>query len=162
MTLRWHTLVETRDDFLNVAPFRYVNIVDVPVPAERTWAALTSDDALVSWSPLVTKLRWTTPRPFGVGTTRELTLFRFLTARERYYRWEEGHRKTFTAVEASVPGLRRLAEDYLVESTPNGSRLIWTIVFEPQPALAPVVRLANPITARTLRSVACGLRTQVS
>jgi hypothetical protein len=38
MRLRWHTLVQTRDDFLQVAPFRYVNSDEVPVPAEQTWA----------------------------------------------------------------------------------------------------------------------------
>jgi len=144
-----------------VNAFRYVASVDVRVPAEQTWAALTSDDSLVSWSPLVSKLRWTSPRPFGVGTTRELTLVGFLTARERYYRWDDGRRKTFTAVEASFPGLRRLAEDFLVEGTSDGSRLVWTIVLEPHPALTPVLRLANPITAMMLRSVARGLRSQV-
>ncbi|WP_426244531.1 SRPBCC family protein [Nocardioides sp. LHG3406-4] len=162
MKVRWHTLAETHDDFFEVAPFRYVNSVDVPAPAEQTWAALTSDDALVSWSPMVTRMRWTSPRPFGVGTTCELTLLGFLTARERYYRWEEGRRKTFAAVEASTPGLRRLAEDFFVEGTPNGSRLVWTIVLEPHPALAPVLRLADPITAWSLRSVARGLRSRVA
>ena len=111
MRVRWHRLFETGDDFLEAAPFRYVNTVDLPVPPKQIWAALTADDTLVSWSPLVTGLRWTTPRPFGVGTTREVTILRLLTSRERYYRWDQGRRKTFTAVEVSVPGLRRLAED---------------------------------------------------
>ena len=120
MSLPWHPLVESGDDFLVSAPFRYVNTVDVPVPGDRTWAALAADDTLVSWSPLVSGLRWTTPRPFSVGTTREITLLRIITARERYYRWDEGHRKTFTGVQMSLPGLRRLAEDYVVEPTPGG------------------------------------------
>lgn len=161
MMRRWHALAETHDDFLQDAPFRFVNIVDLPVPPERTWAAVTDDDALVSWSRFVTSRRWTSPRPFDVGTTCELTLIGFLTARERYYRWEEGRRMTFSAVEASVPGLRRLAEDFLVEGRPDGSRLVWTIVLEPHPALTPVLRLAEPITALVLRSVARGVRSQV-
>ena len=89
MRMRWHQLFETGDDFLDAAPFRYVNTVDLPVAPERLWAALTADDTLVSWSPLVTGVRWTTPRPFGVGTTREVTIFRLLTSRERYYRWDQ-------------------------------------------------------------------------
>jgi len=93
MSLAWHPLVEGGDDFLASAPFRYVSIVDVPVPPDRTRAALTADDTLVSWTPVVSRLRWTTPRPFGVGTTREITLLRFITARERYYRRDEGRRK---------------------------------------------------------------------
>ena len=57
MGVRWRRLVETEDDFLQAAPFRYINTIDVPMPAERLWAALTADDAFVSWSPLVTGLR---------------------------------------------------------------------------------------------------------
>lgn len=156
MSQHWHQLAESDDDFLETAPFRYVNSVDLPVPPEQTWAALTADETL-SWSSVVTGLRWTSPRPFGVGTTREVTLLRLITARERYYRWDEGRRKTFTAVQASVPGLRRLAEDYVVEPTPTGSRFIWTVALEPGPALKPFLRLTNPITSLTLRRIARGL-----
>jgi Polyketide cyclase / dehydrase and lipid transport len=161
MRVRWHRLFETADDFLETAPFRYVNTVDLPVAPERMWAALTADDTLVSWSPLVTGLRWTTPRPFGVGTTREVTMFRLLTSREQYYRWDQGRRKTFTAVEVSVPGLRRLAEDYVVERTPSGSRFIWTLAFEPGSMLKPILRVTNPITAWMLRRIVRGMRSQV-
>jgi hypothetical protein len=158
MRVRWRPLFETGDDFLEAAPFRYVNTVDMPVPAEPVWEALTADDAFVSWSFLVTGLRWTTPRPFGVGTAREVTMLRLLTFRERYYRWEEGRRKTFSAVEVSVPGLRRVAEDYVVERTPGGSRFIWTVALEPGPMLKPILRLTNPITARMIRRLVSGLR----
>ena len=161
MGVRWHSLHETGDDFLDAAPFRYVNTVDMSVPPEQVWAALTADNTLVSWSPLVTGLRWTTARPFGVGTTREVTLLRLLTSRERYYRWDQGRRKTFTAVAVSVPGLRRLAEDYVVERTPGGSRFIWTLALEPAPTLKPILRLTNPITAWIVGRLARGIRSQV-
>ena len=161
MSPHWRQLVESDDDFLETAPFRYVNSVDVPVPPEQTWAALTADDTLVSWGPVVTGLRWTSPRPFGVGTTREVTLLRLITARERYYRWDEGRRKTFTAVQASVPGLRRLAEDYVVEPTPTGSRFTWTLALEPGPALKPFLCLTSPITSLMTRRIARGLHSQV-
>jgi hypothetical protein len=61
----------------------------------------------------------------------------------------------------SLPGLRRLAEDYVVEPTPCGSRLIWTLALEPHTALKPVMLLLNPLTARMIRSVARGMRSQV-
>jgi uncharacterized protein YndB with AHSA1/START domain len=161
MSPRWHQLIESGDDFLATARFRYVNAVDVPVPPARTWAALTADDTLVSWTPAVTGLSWTSPRPFGVGTTREITLLRLITARERYYRWEEGRRKTFTGVQVSVPGLRALAEDYVVEPTPTGSRFTWTLALEPGPALKPILRLANPLISLMVRQLARSLRSQV-
>lgn len=161
MSSRWHDLLESGDDFLETARFRYVNSVDVPATPERTWAALTADETLVSWTPLVTGLRWTSPRPFSVGTTRQVTILWLVSARERYYRWEEGRRMTFTAVQTSIPALRRLAEDYVVEATPIGSRLIWTLALEPRPALEPLLRLIGPIISHTIRGVARGLHSQV-
>lgn len=162
MPVRWHALLEAGDDFLRQAPFRYVNTVEARVPVESLWSALTADDTLVSWSPLVTGLRWTTGRPFGVDTTREITLVRILSARERYFRWEDGHRMSFSAVVVSVPGLRRLAEDWVVEETPTGSRLIWTLALEPTRVLKTSLRLSNPVTARLLRSIAGGVHSQLS
>ena len=84
---------------------------------------------------------------------REVTVLRLITARERYYRWDEGTRKTFTAVQATVPGLRRLIEGYVVEPTPTGSRLVWTLAIEPHPVLRPF-RLTTPLAPWTLRGVA--------
>src|SRR6185295_15649122 len=147
-------LIESDDDFLEAAPFRYVNSVDVPVSPEQTWAALTADETLVSWTPLVTGLRWTSPRPFSVGTTREVTILWMIAARERYYRWEEASRMTFAAVQTSVPGLRRLAEDYVVEPTPVGSRLVWTVALEPRRILSPFLHLMSPLISGATRSVA--------
>ena len=138
-----------------------VNSVELPVPPERMWAALTADYTPASRIALVTGLRWTSPRPFGVGTTREVRLLRLITARERYYRWDEGRRKTFTGVQSSVRGLRRLAEDYVVESTPTGSRFTWTLALEPSPALKPLLRLTSPVTSWMVRRVARSLTSQV-
>ena len=115
----------------------------------------------MSWSALVTGVRWTTPRPFGVDTTREVTILRLITVRERYYRWDPGQRKTFAVVQVSIPGLRRVAEDYVVERSPDGSRFIWTLALEPHPLLTPILRLTNPITARVIRAVARGMRSRL-
>jgi hypothetical protein len=159
--MRWYRLLESGDDFLAAAAFRYVNTIDIPATPDETWTALTADDTLVPWSPLVTGLRWTTPRPFGVGTTREVTILRVVVARERYYRWEPGRRQTFSAVQVTVPALRRLAEDYVLERTPGGSRLVWTVAVEPHPALRPILRLTNPVTKQILRGIAREMGRQV-
>jgi hypothetical protein len=162
MSSRWRPLSEAGDDFLDAAPFRYVNTLEEPVAPRAMWAALTADDTLVSWSAVVTGLRWTTPRPFGVGTTRDVTILRVVTARERYYRWDEGRRKSFAATEVSAPGLRRLAEDYVVEQTPEGSRLTWTLALEPTSALEPLLRLCSPVIAWALGRVLRGLPRQLA
>ncbi len=57
--------------------------------------------------------------------------------REKFYRWDENQRMTFAVAESTKPGIRRFAEDYVVEATPTGSRLTWTVAVE-------VAKLAGP------------------
>ena len=123
------------ESFFHTAPYVYRLPVELDVPPERVWESLTSDRALADWGLGLHKLEWTSPRPLGVGSTREVTLpGRAMTVRERFFRWDEGHRKTFYVTEADRPLLRRFGEDYMVEATPGGSRFTWTIAMEPLPA----------------------------
>lgn len=157
---RWYALAETDDAFLETAPVRSVQIVDVPVPPERLWDVLTADDAVVSWSPLFTNVEWSA-RPFGVGTVRTVTLARAIKVRERFYRWDDGTRKTFSVVESTAPGLKRMAEDYVVAATDEGARLTWTIAMEPAHLVRPTAMLAAPGVNLAFGSAARGLRARV-
>jgi hypothetical protein len=138
------------EGFFATAPARYVGTIDVPLPADRIWADLTSDDTL-AWCRVISRARWTSPRPFGVGTTRTVRLrLGLLTVDEVYFRWEEGRRQSFYVSQASLPLIRRFAEDYLVEeTTPGSSRLTWTIAAEPYPAARPGAPV-NALLARSL------------
>lgn len=159
---RWYPLEPADDDFLRTAPARTVQVIDVPVPAEKLWAALTADDAVVSWGPGATKVRWVGERPLGVGTVRELTIGGVATVRELFYRWDEGHRKSFAVTESTLPGIRRIAEDYLVETTPTGSRLTWTMAVEMSLLAGPTRFLVAPVLSLGIGAMARGLKKKLS
>jgi uncharacterized protein YndB with AHSA1/START domain len=150
---RWYPIEPADDDFFESAPhvFRYSRRFAAPV--ETVWESLASDDSVAAWSATVSSVNWLSPRPFGVGSTREVALAPGLTrVRERYFRWDEGHRYSFAAYEANLPVFRRFAEDYVVEPEPSDSgstRFTWTLALEPKSALAlpfkplaPVLKLA--------------------
>ena len=143
-------LLEADEDFLRSAPQRQIGVFEIRQPAERVWTELTSDDTL-SWCRALAGVTWTSPRPFGVGTTRTVTArLPGLALNEVYFRWEEGRRKSFYIREATLPLFRRFAEDYLLEATsPASCRFTWTVASEATPA----ARLGNPITARITRSL---------
>lgn len=137
------------DSFLMTAPARYVGRIDTPLPADRVWVELTRDGTL-AWCRVISRVTWTSPRPFGVGTTRAVRLRTgALTLSEHYFHWEDGRRKSFYVTHSSLPLFRRFAEDYLVEATPGGSRLTWTIAAEPLPATRP----GAPVNALLMRSL---------
>ncbi|WP_238845332.1 SRPBCC family protein [Nocardia terpenica] len=135
----------------------------MPVSAEETWAALTGDD-VSSWTAGMKELRWTSERPFGVGTTREVRMRGNFVLRERFYRWEEGYRKTFTGVESSHPIFRFLAEDYVVEPTRHGgSCLTWRFAAQVRPEWGPFGRLLDWMLFRPVgRSHIEGMRERLS
>jgi hypothetical protein len=68
---RWYALELCDETFFRTAPFVYRYPVELDVSPERLWESLTSDRALADWRLGLHSLRWASPRPFGVGTTRE-------------------------------------------------------------------------------------------
>jgi hypothetical protein len=137
------------DEFLQSAPQRQVGVFEIPMPASRVWADLTSDYTL-GWCRALRSVTWTSERPFGVGTTRTVKPGPGFALGEVYFHWEEGRQKSFYIAEATLPLFRCFAEDYLVEElSPSSCRFTWTIASESQPAARP----GNPINALITKSL---------
>jgi Polyketide cyclase / dehydrase and lipid transport len=136
--------------FFEEAPVRLVGQFAIARPAEAVWADLTGESPL-SWCRVIDRITWTSERPFGVGTTREVVALKGVNVfQERFFRWEEGRRKSFTVVKASAPLVRAFAEDYLVEPAGEGScTFTWTIAYEP----SAVGRPGDAVNRRLLSSL---------
>jgi hypothetical protein len=142
--MAWHPLDEVDESFFSTAPHVYKYPVDLNVPPERVWESLVSDGSLADWGMGI-KLRWTTPRPFGVGTGREVVLpLGLMTVNERFFLWEEGVRFAFYVESANRAVIKAFAEDYVVEKTETGSRFTWTIAIEAQPRYRALVAAGGP------------------
>lgn len=90
---------------------------------------------------------WTSPRPFTVGTTRTIRMYG-VQADEVFFIWEEGRRFAFYLERSNVPGVTRIAEDYVVTpGVDGGSSLSWTMAIEGRTGagvLYPLTRLVLP------------------
>lgn len=135
------------EEFFASAPFVVRDTFAIARPAAHVWNDLTADSPL-SWCRLITRIDWTSPRPFGVGTTRTARAMAGANVlEERFFVWEDGRRMAFYAERASLPLFRRFAEDYVVEPVSDAAcRFTWTIAAEPKMP-AP---LANPVNKRLL------------
>ena len=152
--MAWYPLEPVDESFFRTARHVHSYPVELDVPPERVWAALTSDRSMADWGLGLPALRWTSPRPFGVGTTREVVLPLWAaTVREYFFRWDEGERSSFYGTELNRPLLRSFAEDYVVEPTATGSRFTWTIAVEPTPRTAALLRVGDPLNALGYRAV---------
>jgi len=134
--MRWYSLEPADADFLTSAPHLFRYRKRFAARPERVWESLTSDASLAAWGPLVTDLKWLSPRPFGIGTEREVALAPGLSrVRERFFRWDEGQGYSFYVYESNVPIFRRFVEDYVLEPEGDGTRFTWTVAVEPKSAL---------------------------
>ena len=141
---RWFALESADAGFLRSAPhvFRYEK--HFAATPEQVWQSLQSDESLAAWGKTVGSVNWTSPRPFGVGTTREVGTGPALV-RERFFDWDEGTGYAFAAYEANVPLFRRFAEDYRIEADGTGTRFTWLVAIEPVPALRLPFKVLAPV-----------------
>lgn len=146
---RWFPVEPADADFFAAAPhiFRYEERFQAPV--QRVWESLTSDASLSAWGPSVSQVLWSSPRPFGIDTTREVVLATGIArVRERFFRWDDTDTPgySFAVYEANAPLFRRFAEDYVVTPAgPDASTFTWTVAIEPKPAVALPFRVIAPV-----------------
>ena len=144
--------------FFDSAPQKFVGEFDIARPASEVWLDLVRDKSL-DHCRVLTGAQWTSPRPFGVGTTRTArALGGANVLEERFFAWEEGRRMAFTAERSSMPLFKRFAEDYVVE--PDGAETLftWTVAIEPKDAYRLPVKVLAPAFKAALGQIPSGGR----
>ncbi|MFT3774979.1 MAG: SRPBCC family protein [Minicystis sp.] len=85
--------------------------------------------------------RWTSPAPHGVGSEREIEL-KLLTVKERFLAWEPGKRLTFHIHAITLPFVKAMVEDMVMEPLSDRScRVTWTVHYRP----SLLMKLGHPI-----------------
>jgi hypothetical protein len=146
---RWYPLQPADEDFFTSAPHVFTYQKRFAAPPQAVWESLISDDSIAAWGSTLKSVDWTSPRPFGVGTTREVAPPVGPRMRERYFLWEEGRRHAFAAYESTASLFTRFAEDYLVEPDGDATLFTWVVALEPKSRLALPVRLLAPVIKAT-------------
>jgi hypothetical protein len=139
------------ETYFEHAPQRFAHTWSIAQPAEKVWAEFVSEQPL-HWVRGL-RLRWTSPQPFGVGTTRQgKSMGGAMTIDEHFFIWEDGRRYAFYVTQMNVPIFRSFAEDYVVE--PHGTdscRFTWTIAMTPSTLGRPGAPLNKLMANRTFR-----------
>ncbi|MFN7056672.1 SRPBCC family protein [Hyphomonas sp.] len=94
-----------------------------PFPPAMVWKALLDPVAWTEWLP-ITKVTWTSPEPFGAGTTRTVEVGNEIIE-ETFFAWEDGRRMAFR-FEASTLPVTAAVEDYRVVGVDGGCEMHWT------------------------------------
>lgn len=94
-----------------------------PFPPSMVWKALLDGPAWTEWLP-ITKVTWTSPEPFSVGTTRTVEVGSQIIE-ETFFAWENEKRMAFRFERSTLP-VSAAVEDYRIVEADGGCELIWS------------------------------------
>lgn len=147
---RWFDMAEVDASVFTKAPHVDVRVMDLAASADEVWGGLT-EPRPVGWCRRLANGHYTSPTPYGVGTTREISALGVLKLRERFFEWDDAARRhSFYVTDASLPLFEYFAEDYLVEPTDGGCRFTWTFALKARRGLSAPVSLSLPLNRRVL------------
>jgi carbon monoxide dehydrogenase subunit G len=145
-------------DFIENAPYRFRNSVDLAVTPEQLFEVLADAESWPRWAPVITKVTWTSPEPRGVGTTRVVDMRGGIVGDEEYIAWEPFTHMAFRFNECSTRSVAAFAEDYRVEVIPGGCRLTWTMAQKPAGPARLGMLFGGPLLNLALRRFLKNLR----
>ena len=140
------THTQVGEEFLAPAKAKPGVVHRFPYPPSAVWAALLDAQAWTEWLP-VTKVTWTSAKPFGKGTTRTVEIGSQVVE-ETFFAWDEGKRMAFRFERSTLP-VSAGVEDYSVVSVPGGCELHWTGRIS---AMFPIAWLVNRQLASGIKS----------
>lgn len=147
----WFDLEKVSDESIfDTAPIRFEYTMHLDASADEVWAGLVADKPLL-WCKALDG-QYTSARPFGVGTTREVIAnFKTIQLKERFFIWDEEKRcHAFYVEKANAPAFKQFAEYYEVTPTEEGCRFVWKFAMVARTGLGIPLKLISPIAKLAL------------
>ena len=132
-------------DFVDTAPYRFSNSVDLTITPEQLFEVMADADAWPRWAKVITRVTWTSPPPYGAGTTRTVNMRGGLVATEEFLVWEPHTTIAFRFNEASEKTIRAFAERYDIIRTDTGCRMTWNLSLDVEGVAKRTMPLAKPL-----------------
>lgn len=124
---------EVSVDFLKTAPRVFCAVVEVAATPEQIFASFEEASDWPKWAPPIQRVEWTSPRPFGLGTTRRVWMSGNLVADEVFIAWDYPKHMAFCFSHCSQSLIDTFVEDYRLTVLPNGkTQVVWTMCMSPK------------------------------
>ena len=128
-------------DYIDQAPQKFINAVDLKASAEVVFAALRDTETWLQWFPDMTAATWE-GEP-GAGTDRVVKVGP-MQIREHFILWEEPRQMAFYVSETSLPFAKKMIENYTIEETDSGCRFTYAVGMQFRFPLSMVQFAARP------------------
>ncbi|WP_374972219.1 SRPBCC family protein [Spongiibacter marinus] len=121
---------------------------------EQIFDVFENEIAWTQWAFPIQRVEWTSPKPFGVGTTRTVYMMGDMKVYEEFIAWERGKRMAFTFLASNKENPEKFLEDYRVTDLGNGCcKVEWYMAMEKRGGPSWRDTIARPIMARVNRSM---------
>jgi len=118
----------------------------VAATPEQIFEVFEDAQAWTEWAMPIQNVEWTSPKPFGVGTTRTVSMMGGMEGYEEFVAWESGKRMAFTFVGSNKNATDKFLEDYRVTDLGDGTcRVEWYMAMEPRGFSRHMMWLTRPI-----------------
>ena len=145
-------------EFYQTAKYRFQFDVELSVTPTQLFQIFSDEKSWPQWADGISKVEWTSPRPFCVGTTRTVTFPDGTEVYEKFIAWEDGRRMAFILEGSSKPIFHAFGEDYIVTPLDDGRcRLDWTFAYEPRGVFAFIHPVIKPMMGWFLGRITKGL-----
>lgn len=128
---------------------------------EQVFDVFEDEHSWTVWAFPIQKVEWTSPKPFGVGTTRTVSMMGDMDGFEEFVAWERGKRMAFTFLGCSKDATEKFLEDYRVTDLGDGTcKVEWYMAMEPRGfsrhmmwMTRPLMRIVNRRMFRKFKTV---------
>lgn len=138
--------------YFQTAPARFSASVEVRATPAQVFEVFEDAHAWTVWADPIQKVEWTSPKPYGLGTTRTVSMSGGMVGDEEFIAWEPGKRMAFRFTEATMGNVEAFGEDYVVEDLGGGLvRVTWTMAMSPTGISKPFIKLFGFVMRAMLR-----------
>jgi hypothetical protein len=124
---------EVTVEYFAEAPCVYRATVEVNATPEQIFTSFEDAGDWPKWAPPIQLVEWTSPKPFGLGTTRRVSMSGNLIGDETFIAWDYPKRMAFCFTHSSQSLIESFAEDYQLTVLPGGkTQVIWTMAMTPK------------------------------
>lgn len=156
--LPWFPCDSFGDEGYDNAPVRFTFDRRMPVTADRLFEIFEDPESWPVWALGIGEVRWTSPLPFGPGTTRTVVFWGGMQVYETFTGWERGRLMQFQFVGASQLVWSSFGERYEVKDEGDGTcSLRWTVVYAPAGVVVKIHPMLGPLPRLTLGSYMAAL-----
>ncbi len=141
--MKFRPLKPVNLNFFKTANLSVTSVIEAKCTQELLMETIRGTTIWTEWAFAITNVDWTCKKPYGLNSTRTVSMLGGLTVKELFFHWQENQHVAFYVTESNIPCMESFAEDYLIEDLGNGiTRLTWTVAMQ----MTGIFRIFAPVS----------------